>query len=155
MSDFLLPVGGKRQGALWLLAASGVAHVRAAAARRFCWDRKSVADGGRAATAPLATARRPAVLSPVWLTMEQTPADARAALSASAPNDIVMDIHSSPKGPRETAQGNMVSQSATSNASVKPESQPVTTDLLPRAPARACQSLAHHTPPLRVGVVSL
>eukprot|EP00962_Isochrysis_galbana_P048918 scaffold20566_cov135-Isochrysis_galbana.AAC.7 len=33
--------------------------------------------------------------------MEQSPADARAAPSASAPNDIVMDIHSSPKRPRE------------------------------------------------------
>eukprot|EP00962_Isochrysis_galbana_P020179 scaffold5891_cov121-Isochrysis_galbana.AAC.10 len=80
--------------------------------------------------------------------MEQTPADARAAPSASAPNDIVMDNHSSPKRPREAAQVNMVSQSATSKASVKPESQPVTTVLLPRAHARACQSLAHHTTPM-------
>eukprot|EP00962_Isochrysis_galbana_P007195 scaffold1938_cov113-Isochrysis_galbana.AAC.4 len=40
--------------------------------------------------------------------MEQTPADARAAPSASEPNDTVMDIHSSPKRPRESAQGNMV-----------------------------------------------
>eukprot|EP00962_Isochrysis_galbana_P008472 scaffold2341_cov100-Isochrysis_galbana.AAC.3 len=67
--------------------------------------------------------------------MEQTPADARAAPSASAPNDIVMDIHSSPKRPREAAQGNMVSQSATSNASVKPESQSVPTVLLPKPPS--------------------
>eukprot|EP00962_Isochrysis_galbana_P009100 scaffold2529_cov122-Isochrysis_galbana.AAC.16 len=36
-------------------------------------------------------------------------ADARAAPSASEPNDIVMDIHSSPKRPRDSAQGNMVS----------------------------------------------
>eukprot|EP00962_Isochrysis_galbana_P022326 scaffold6667_cov111-Isochrysis_galbana.AAC.5 len=42
--------------------------------------------------------------------MEQTPADARAAPSASAPNDIVMGIQSSPKRPRDPAQGNMVSQ---------------------------------------------
>eukprot|EP00962_Isochrysis_galbana_P025828 scaffold7993_cov110-Isochrysis_galbana.AAC.1 len=82
--------------------------------------------------------------------MEQLPADAdaRAAPSASKPNDTVMDIHASPKHPRESAQGNMVSQSATSTASVLPESQSVTTVmtvLLHRAPARACQSLAHHT----------
>eukprot|EP00962_Isochrysis_galbana_P007084 scaffold1906_cov106-Isochrysis_galbana.AAC.15 len=44
--------------------------------------------------------------------MEQLPADARAAPSASEPNDTVMDIHASPKRPRESAQGNMVSQSA-------------------------------------------
>eukprot|EP00962_Isochrysis_galbana_P025422 scaffold7832_cov106-Isochrysis_galbana.AAC.1 len=80
--------------------------------------------------------------------MEQLPADARAAPSASEPNDTVMDIHASPKRPRETAQGNMVSQRATSIASVMPESQSVTTVLLPRAPARACQSLAHHTTPM-------
>eukprot|EP00962_Isochrysis_galbana_P019765 scaffold5762_cov101-Isochrysis_galbana.AAC.3 len=71
--------------------------------------------------------------------MEQLPADARAAPSASEPNDTVMDIHASPKRPRESAQGNMVSQSATSTASVLPESQ---------APATACQSLAHHTTPM-------
>eukprot|EP00962_Isochrysis_galbana_P033463 scaffold11206_cov117-Isochrysis_galbana.AAC.4 len=52
-----------------------------------------------------------------WFSMEQTPADARAAPSASAPNDTVMDIHASPKRPREQAQGNMVSQRATPNAS--------------------------------------
>eukprot|EP00962_Isochrysis_galbana_P006883 scaffold1861_cov111-Isochrysis_galbana.AAC.12 len=81
--------------------------------------------------------------------MEQLPADARAAPSASEPNDTVKDIHASPKRPRESTQGNMVSQSATSIASVLPESQSVTTVLLPRAPARACcQSLAHHTTPM-------
>eukprot|EP00962_Isochrysis_galbana_P002869 scaffold792_cov122-Isochrysis_galbana.AAC.1 len=79
--------------------------------------------------------------------MEHLPADARAAPSASEPNDTVMDIHESPKRPREASQGNMVSQRATQTASVLPESQSVTTDLLPRAPARACQSLAHHTTP--------
>eukprot|EP00962_Isochrysis_galbana_P017100 scaffold4907_cov122-Isochrysis_galbana.AAC.19 len=45
--------------------------------------------------------------------MEQLPADARAAPSASAPNDIVMDIASSPKRPRDPAQDNKVSQRAT------------------------------------------
>eukprot|EP00962_Isochrysis_galbana_P035426 scaffold12139_cov111-Isochrysis_galbana.AAC.7 len=79
--------------------------------------------------------------------MEHLPADARAAPSASEPNDTVMDIHESPKRPREASQGNMVSQRATQTASVLTESQSVTTDLLPRAPARACQSLAHHTTP--------
>eukprot|EP00962_Isochrysis_galbana_P051251 scaffold22626_cov108-Isochrysis_galbana.AAC.2 len=45
--------------------------------------------------------------------MEQLPADARATPSASAPNDIVMDIASSPKRPRDPAQDNKVSQRAT------------------------------------------
>eukprot|EP00962_Isochrysis_galbana_P043046 scaffold16261_cov151-Isochrysis_galbana.AAC.1 len=62
--------------------------------------------------------------------MEHLPADARAAPSASEPNDTVMDIHESPKRPREASQGNMVSQGATQTASVLPESQSVTTDLL-------------------------
>eukprot|EP00962_Isochrysis_galbana_P060277 scaffold34550_cov253-Isochrysis_galbana.AAC.1 len=38
--------------------------------------------------------------------MEHPPADARAAPSASEPNDIVMDIASSPKRPRDPAQDN-------------------------------------------------
>eukprot|EP00962_Isochrysis_galbana_P000012 scaffold3_cov108-Isochrysis_galbana.AAC.9 len=78
--------------------------------------------------------------------MEQMPADARAAPSASEPNDTVMDIHSSPKRPRDSAQGNMVSQIATVNASLWPESQSVTTVLLSRAPVPACQSLACTSP---------
>eukprot|EP00962_Isochrysis_galbana_P000520 scaffold150_cov112-Isochrysis_galbana.AAC.1 len=36
--------------------------------------------------------------------MEQLPADARAAPSASAPNDTVMDIASSPKRPRDPSR---------------------------------------------------
>eukprot|EP00962_Isochrysis_galbana_P023103 scaffold6937_cov110-Isochrysis_galbana.AAC.7 len=66
--------------------------------------------------------------------MEQLPADARAAPSASAPNDIVMDIASSPKPPRDPAQDNKVSQRATHFDPAMREE-----------PARACQSLAHHT----------
>eukprot|EP00962_Isochrysis_galbana_P030058 scaffold9726_cov119-Isochrysis_galbana.AAC.7 len=53
--------------------------------------------------------------------MEQTPADAHAAPSASAPNDVDMGIPSSPKRPRDPAQDNKVSQRAT-----------------PIAPAMAC-----------------
>jgi len=65
--------------------------------------------------------------------MEQTPADARAAPSAPAPNDIVMDIHSSPKRPRDPAQDNKVSQlRATPSAPAKLEIQIVTTEYLPR-----------------------
>eukprot|EP00962_Isochrysis_galbana_P051395 scaffold22790_cov134-Isochrysis_galbana.AAC.2 len=45
--------------------------------------------------------------------MEYPPADARAAPSAPAPNDTVMDIASSPKRPRDPAQDNRVSQRAT------------------------------------------
>eukprot|EP00962_Isochrysis_galbana_P024657 scaffold7572_cov124-Isochrysis_galbana.AAC.11 len=80
--------------------------------------------------------------------MEQTPADARAAPSASAPNDIVMDIHSSPKRPRDPAQDIKVSQRATPFAPAQLESQIVTTEYLSRELARACQSLAHHTTPM-------
>eukprot|EP00962_Isochrysis_galbana_P037856 scaffold13315_cov115-Isochrysis_galbana.AAC.1 len=77
--------------------------------------------------------------------MEQSPDDARAAPSASAPNDIDMGIQSSPKRPREPAQGNMVSQRAMPIAPAMLESQPETTECLSSDPAKACQSLAHHT----------
>eukprot|EP00962_Isochrysis_galbana_P021980 scaffold6513_cov125-Isochrysis_galbana.AAC.4 len=83
--------------------------------------------------------------------MEQLPADARAAPSASAPNDIVMDIASSPKRPRDPAQDNKVSQRATPFDPAMLEIQVRTTDCLLREPARAL----HITPPLRVGVLSL
>eukprot|EP00962_Isochrysis_galbana_P055897 scaffold27710_cov140-Isochrysis_galbana.AAC.2 len=59
--------------------------------------------------------------------MEQTPADARAAPSASAPNDIDMGIPSSPKRPRDPAQDNKVSQRATLIAPAMLESQIMTT----------------------------
>eukprot|EP00962_Isochrysis_galbana_P037159 scaffold12959_cov116-Isochrysis_galbana.AAC.7 len=81
--------------------------------------------------------------------MEQTPADARAAPSASAPNDIDMGIPSSPKRPRDPAQGNMVRQRAKQNAPAMLENQPETTERLSRDPTRACQSMpepctSHH-----------
>jgi len=49
-----------------------------------------------------------------WISIEQMqmPADARAAPSASAPNDIDMGIPSSPKRPRDPAQDNKVRQRA-------------------------------------------
>eukprot|EP00962_Isochrysis_galbana_P018648 scaffold5375_cov110-Isochrysis_galbana.AAC.9 len=68
--------------------------------------------------------------------MEQLPADARAAPSASVPNDVEMGIASSPKRPRDPAQDNKVSQRATHFDPAMLESQ---------EPARACKSLAHHT----------
>eukprot|EP00962_Isochrysis_galbana_P045504 scaffold17929_cov130-Isochrysis_galbana.AAC.9 len=77
--------------------------------------------------------------------MEHPPADARAAPSASEPNDIVMDIASSPKHPRDPAQDNKVSQGATQFDPALLEIQVSTTEYLLREPARACQSLAHHT----------
>eukprot|EP00962_Isochrysis_galbana_P029613 scaffold9490_cov128-Isochrysis_galbana.AAC.1 len=80
--------------------------------------------------------------------MEQLPADARAAPSASAPNDTVMDIASSPKRPRDPAQDNRVSQRATPFDPAMLEIQGCTTKCLLREPARACQSLAHHTTPM-------
>eukprot|EP00962_Isochrysis_galbana_P018112 scaffold5220_cov147-Isochrysis_galbana.AAC.1 len=63
--------------------------------------------------------------------MEHTPADARAAPSASVPNNTIMRIPSSPKRPRDPAQGNML----------------YCQEHMPE-PARAL----HITPPLRVGV---
>eukprot|EP00962_Isochrysis_galbana_P016204 scaffold4634_cov112-Isochrysis_galbana.AAC.1 len=71
--------------------------------------------------------------------MEQTPADARAAPSASAPNDIDMGIASSPKRPRDPAQDNKVSPRATPFAPAMLESQIVTAENLSREPA-SCQS---------------
>eukprot|EP00962_Isochrysis_galbana_P061252 scaffold36304_cov121-Isochrysis_galbana.AAC.15 len=68
--------------------------------------------------------------------MEQLPADVRAAPSASAPNDTVMDIASSPKRPRDPAHDNRVSQRAAPFDPAMLEIQ------------RACQSLAHHTTPM-------
>eukprot|EP00962_Isochrysis_galbana_P044697 scaffold17406_cov116-Isochrysis_galbana.AAC.2 len=72
--------------------------------------------------------------------MEQLPADARAAPSASAPNDIVMDIASSPKRPRDPAQDNKVSQRATLFDPAMLEIQVRTTEYRMSA-QRACQSL--------------
>eukprot|EP00962_Isochrysis_galbana_P021887 scaffold6470_cov124-Isochrysis_galbana.AAC.4 len=69
----------------------------------------------------------------------------RAAPSASGPNDIVMDIASSPKRPRDPAQDNKVSQRATPFDPAMLEIQVSTTNCQLREPARACQSLAHHT----------
>jgi len=79
------------------------------------------------------------------ISMEQTPADARAAPWASAPNDIDMGIASSPKRQRDPAQDNKVSPRATPFAPAMLESHIVTTENLSREPAKACQSLAHHT----------
>eukprot|EP00962_Isochrysis_galbana_P021545 scaffold6356_cov118-Isochrysis_galbana.AAC.6 len=77
--------------------------------------------------------------------MEQTPADARAAPSASGPTDMATDTPPSPKRPRDPSSDNKVSQRATSFEPVWPERQTVTTGNLPTAPASACQSLAHPT----------
>eukprot|EP00962_Isochrysis_galbana_P020877 scaffold6128_cov147-Isochrysis_galbana.AAC.5 len=80
--------------------------------------------------------------------MEYPPADARAAPSASGPNDVVMDIASSPKCPRDPAQDNKVSQRATQFDPALLEIQVSTTECQLRA-QRACQSLpepctSHH-----------
>eukprot|EP00962_Isochrysis_galbana_P050229 scaffold21669_cov140-Isochrysis_galbana.AAC.2 len=75
--------------------------------------------------------------------MEQSPADARAAPSASAPTDMATETPPSPKRPRDPSSDNKVSQSATTFDPVWPERQSETTRNLPTAPASACQSLAH------------
>eukprot|EP00962_Isochrysis_galbana_P014521 scaffold4160_cov130-Isochrysis_galbana.AAC.6 len=67
-----------------------------------------------------------------WFSMKQTPADARAAPSASVPNDVDMGIASSPKRPRDLAQDNKVSQRATQFDPAMLESQFRTTKCLPR-----------------------
>eukprot|EP00962_Isochrysis_galbana_P052080 scaffold23449_cov131-Isochrysis_galbana.AAC.3 len=84
--------------------------------------------------------------------MEQLPADARAAPSASAPNDTVMDIASSPKRPRDPAQDNRVSQRATPFDPAMLEIQVCTTKCRLREPARACQSLPEPLPAAAEGV---
>eukprot|EP00962_Isochrysis_galbana_P023217 scaffold6978_cov155-Isochrysis_galbana.AAC.4 len=80
--------------------------------------------------------------------MEQPPADARAAPSASGPTDMATETPPSPKRPRDPSSDNKVSQRATSFDPVGPESQIVTTGNLPTTPASACQSLAHPTTPM-------
>ena len=78
--------------------------------------------------------------------MEPEPADARAAPSACAPTTMCMAMPPPPRHPRSPVKGNMVSQRATPAASAWPEHQHNTTACAPRgAPARSCQSLAHHT----------
>eukprot|EP00962_Isochrysis_galbana_P043511 scaffold16587_cov141-Isochrysis_galbana.AAC.9 len=87
--------------------------------------------------------------------MELKPADARDAPSASAPTTMSMAMPLPPRHPRSPGRGNMVSQRATFAAPAWPEHQHNTTACAPRgAPARSCQSLAHHTT-LLVGVSSL
>eukprot|EP00962_Isochrysis_galbana_P002889 scaffold797_cov168-Isochrysis_galbana.AAC.3 len=70
--------------------------------------------------------------------MEQFPADARAAPSASVPNDTVMDIASSPKRPRDPAQDNRVSQRAAPFDPAMLEIQVCTTKCLRRIERRPC-----------------
>eukprot|EP00962_Isochrysis_galbana_P024332 scaffold7442_cov101-Isochrysis_galbana.AAC.4 len=80
--------------------------------------------------------------------MEQTPADARAAPSASGPTDMATETPPSPKRPRDPSSDNKVSQRSTSFDPVWPERQIVTTGNMSTAPASACQSLAHPTTPM-------
>eukprot|EP00962_Isochrysis_galbana_P040946 scaffold14909_cov107-Isochrysis_galbana.AAC.5 len=80
--------------------------------------------------------------------MEQTPADARAAPSASGPTDMATETPPSPKRPRDPLSDNKVSQRATTIEPVWPENQIRTTEIMSAAPANACQSLAHPTTPM-------
>eukprot|EP00962_Isochrysis_galbana_P018670 scaffold5382_cov114-Isochrysis_galbana.AAC.14 len=59
--------------------------------------------------------------------MEQSPADARAAPSASGLTDMATETPRSPRRPRDPSSGNKVSQRATTFDPVWPESQFVTT----------------------------
>eukprot|EP00962_Isochrysis_galbana_P061074 scaffold36274_cov125-Isochrysis_galbana.AAC.4 len=77
--------------------------------------------------------------------MEQLPADARAAPSASGPNDVDMGIASSPKRPRDPTQDNKRCwRTSLGRQNVCPES----------LPEPASQSLAHHTSHHPYGSVS-
>eukprot|EP00962_Isochrysis_galbana_P015660 scaffold4498_cov119-Isochrysis_galbana.AAC.20 len=59
--------------------------------------------------------------------MERTPADARAAPSASGPTDMATETPPSLKRPRDPASDNKVSQGAITFVPVWPERQIVTT----------------------------
>eukprot|EP00962_Isochrysis_galbana_P030277 scaffold9795_cov146-Isochrysis_galbana.AAC.1 len=79
------------------------------------------------------------------LSMEVEPDDARPASSASGPADTAPTDMSGPKRPRDSASGNMVSQSPAPYAPAMPAGQFVRTECLSTDTGRACQSLAHHT----------
>eukprot|EP00962_Isochrysis_galbana_P012242 scaffold3459_cov119-Isochrysis_galbana.AAC.5 len=70
--------------------------------------------------------------------MEQSPADACAAPSASGPTDMATETPPSPKRPRDPSSDNKVSQSAATIDPVWPESQIVivTTGNLSTAPGK-------------------
>jgi hypothetical protein len=76
--------------------------------------------------------------------MEQAPADARAAPTAAGPANMDTTESLSPKRPRESAPGKMVSQRATQNHPGEPENQCRAHEAAcPRTPSTS-QSLAHH-----------
>eukprot|EP00962_Isochrysis_galbana_P022106 scaffold6562_cov120-Isochrysis_galbana.AAC.9 len=74
--------------------------------------------------------------------MEQTPADARAAPSASGPTDMATETTPSPKRPRDPSSDNKLS---TTSVAREPDCDDRNTGNLSTALANACQSLAHPT----------
>eukprot|EP00962_Isochrysis_galbana_P044213 scaffold17088_cov127-Isochrysis_galbana.AAC.3 len=94
--------------------------------------------------------RAPRRALPVIL-MEQTPADARAAPSASGPTDMATENPPSPKRPRDPSSENKVSQRATTIDPVWPESQIRTTENLFSQHLPMHARALHIPPPLWVG----
>jgi hypothetical protein len=76
--------------------------------------------------------------------MEQAPADARAALIAAGPANIDTTESLSPKRPRESASGKMVSQRATQNHPGEPENRSSAHEAACQRTTSTSQSLAHH-----------
>eukprot|EP00962_Isochrysis_galbana_P015664 scaffold4498_cov119-Isochrysis_galbana.AAC.24 len=119
---------------------------------------------GRLASPPLPSPPLPLPFPPARdllniSSMEQTPADARAAPSASGPTDMATETPPSPKRPRDPSSDNKVSQRATTFEPVLPENQIRTTEYL--SPVHSTQHLPMHAralhvpPPLWVGGSSL
>eukprot|EP00962_Isochrysis_galbana_P012458 scaffold3536_cov146-Isochrysis_galbana.AAC.1 len=79
--------------------------------------------------------------------MEQTPADARAAPSASGPTDMATETPPSPKRPRDPSSDTKVSQRDTTFEPVWPENQIRTTDTIPVCSTCQCMPepcTSHH-----------
>jgi hypothetical protein len=76
--------------------------------------------------------------------MEQAPADARAAPIAAGPANMDTTESLSPKRPRESASGKMVSQRATQNHPGEPENRSSAHEAACQRTTSTSQSLAHH-----------
>jgi hypothetical protein len=76
--------------------------------------------------------------------MEQAPADARAAPTAAGPANMDTTESLSPKRPRESASGKMVSQRATQNHPGEPENRSSAHEAACQRTTSTSQSLAHH-----------
>jgi hypothetical protein len=76
--------------------------------------------------------------------MELAPADARAAPTAAGPANMDTTESLSPKCPRESASGKMVSQRASQNHPGEPENQGSAHEAACQRTSSTSQSLTHH-----------